>query len=107
MATRNAEPAAHQRSPQLWFDRFILDLDRGSLLLDGSEIALRPKTFAVPRYLSENSARLVSKDALLAAVWPNLAVTDDKVVQSIGELRRALRDDGPRLIRNFIFSSWK
>jgi len=96
---RDAEPSAQQRSPQLRFDRFILDLDRGSLLGDGNEIALRPKTFAVLRYLSENCARLVSKDELFAAVWPNLAVTDDTLVQSIGELRRALGADGPRLIR--------
>jgi len=83
----------------LRFDRYVLDLDRGSLLLDGSEIALRPKTFAVLRYLVENAGRLVSKDELFAAVWPNLAVTDDALVQSIGELRRALADEGPRLIR--------
>ena len=81
------------------FDRYVLDLDRGCLLLDGSEIALRPKTFAVLRYLVENSGRLVSKDELFAAVWPNLAVTDDALVQSIGELRRALADEGPRLIK--------
>ncbi len=99
MTRHDAEPAAQQRPPRLRFDRFILDLDRGSLLLDGSEIALRPKTFAVLRYLSENCARLVSKDELFAAVWPNLAVTDDTLVQSIGELRRALGDDGPRLIK--------
>jgi adenylate cyclase len=83
----------------LRFDRYVLDLDRGSLLLDGSEIALRPKTFAVLRYLVENSNRLVSKDELFAAVWPGLAVTDDALVQSIGELRRALADEGPRLIK--------
>ena len=81
------------------FDRYVLDLDRGCLLLDGSEIALRPKTFAVLRYLVENSNRLVSKDELFAAVWPDLAVTDDALVQSIGELRRALADEGPRLIK--------
>jgi TolB-like protein/cytochrome c-type biogenesis protein CcmH/NrfG len=42
---------------------------------------------------------LVSKDELFAAVWPNLAVTDDALVQSIGELRRALGDDGQSLIK--------
>ena len=41
----------------------------------------------------------MSKDELFAAVWPNLTVTDDALVQSIGELRRALGDDGPRLIK--------
>ncbi|HEY1260179.1 MAG TPA: winged helix-turn-helix domain-containing protein [Stellaceae bacterium] len=66
---------------------------------DGAEIPLRPKTFAVLDHLVENSARLVSKDELFSVVWPDLAVTDDTLVQSVGELRRALGEDGPRLIR--------
>lgn len=84
---------------RLQFDPYVLDLDRGCLLRDGSEVALRPKTFGVLRYLAENPGRLVSKEDLFAAVWPNLVVTDDTLVQSIGELRRALGDDGARIIR--------
>jgi TolB-like protein/DNA-binding winged helix-turn-helix (wHTH) protein/cytochrome c-type biogenesis protein CcmH/NrfG len=84
---------------QLRFDRYVLDLARGCLLKDGDEIALRPKTFAVLRHLVENAHRLVSKDELFAAVWPNVAVTDDALVQSIGELRRALGEAGARLIK--------
>jgi TolB-like protein/cytochrome c-type biogenesis protein CcmH/NrfG len=49
--------------------------------------------------LVANAGRLVAKDELFAAVWPNLAITDDALVQSIGELRRALGTDGPRLIK--------
>jgi TolB-like protein/DNA-binding winged helix-turn-helix (wHTH) protein len=99
MTTRDADSRAQTRARRLPCGRYVLDLDRGCLLLDGNEIALRPKTFAVLQYLIENSGRLVSKDELFAAVWPNLAVTDDALVQSVGELRRALGDDGPRLIR--------
>ena len=99
MTNRDAGSAAQTEPKRLRFDRYVLDLHRGCLLLDGSEIALRPKTFAVLHYLAENSGRLVSKDELFAAVWPNLAITDDALVQSIGELRRALGDDGPRLVR--------
>jgi len=98
MTTRNADPPMQVRAKRLRFDRYVLDLDRGCLLLDGNEIALRPKTFAILHYLIENVGRLVSKDELFAAVWPNLVVTDDALVQSIGELRRALGDDGSRLI---------
>ena len=87
------------RAKRLQFDRYVLDLDRGCLLLDGSEIALRPKTFAVLHYLAENCGRLVSKEELFAAVWPNLVVTDDALVQSVGELRRALGEEGARLIK--------
>jgi DNA-binding winged helix-turn-helix (wHTH) protein len=43
--------------------------------------------------------RLVSKDELFGAVWPDVTVTDDALVQSVGELRRALGDDGQRLIK--------
>jgi adenylate cyclase len=84
---------------RLRFDQYVLDLDRGCLLREGKEISLRPKTFAVLRHFVENSNRLISKDELFAAVWPNLAVSDDALVQSIGELRRALVGDGPRVIK--------
>jgi adenylate cyclase len=99
MTTHDFDSPAQMEAKRLRFDRYVLDLDRGSLLLDGNEIALRPKTFAVLRYLIENCGSLVSKDELFAAVWPNIAVTDDALVQSIGELRRALGDDGARLIK--------
>jgi TolB-like protein/DNA-binding winged helix-turn-helix (wHTH) protein/cytochrome c-type biogenesis protein CcmH/NrfG len=97
--TIQADFPVQSRPKQLRFDRYTLDLHRGCLLLGKNEITLRPKTFAILRHLVENPGRLVSKDELFAAVWPNLAITDDVLVQSIGELRRALGDDGTRLIR--------
>jgi adenylate cyclase len=99
MTTGGVEPQAPMRARRLQFGRHVLDLDRGCLLHGGEEIALRPKTFALLRHLVENPGRLVSKDELFAAVWPNLTVTDDVLVQSIGELRRALKDDGSRFIK--------
>jgi len=99
VTTGDADSAAPARATRLVFDRYVLDRDRGCLLLDGHEVPLRPKTFAVLRYLVENAGRLVSKDDIFAAVWANLAVTDDTLVQSIGELRRELGDDGSRLIK--------
>jgi adenylate cyclase len=96
---RRDKPAAQTPAMQLSFDRYVLDLSRGCLLLNGNEVRLRPKTFAVLRFLVENAGRLVTKDEIFAAVWPNLAVTDDTLVQSIGELRREFSEDGPRLIK--------
>jgi TolB-like protein/DNA-binding winged helix-turn-helix (wHTH) protein len=83
---------------RLAFGRFVLDLARGSLHSGDRELPLRPKTWAVLRYLAEHPDRLISKEELLEAVWPGLIVTDDTLVQSIGELRRTLGDDGARLI---------
>src|SRR6516165_4758881 len=99
MSTRDPATRDGARAKQLRFDRYLLDLERGCLLLDENEIALRPKTFSVLCYLVKNCHRLVSKDELFAAVWPNVAVTDDTLVQSISELRQAIGDEGARLIR--------
>ncbi len=90
---------AQSAGKRLRFEEYTLDLDRGCLLLRDQEICLRPKTFSVLTYLVDRPHRLISKDELFSAVWPNLAITDDVLVQSIGELRRALGDDGPRLIK--------
>lgn len=86
--------------PQLLrFDRFVLDLTRGCLRTGDQDIALRPKAFEVLRHLVENAGRLVSKQELFRVVWPNVAVTDDSLVQCIRELRDKLGDTEHRLIK--------
>jgi formylglycine-generating enzyme len=83
----------------LRFDRFALDLARGCLRAGDQEIDLRPKTFEVLCYLAENAGRLVSKQELFEAVWPNISVCDDSLVQCIRELRQKLGDDDHCLIK--------
>src|SRR5260370_4681607 len=83
----------------LRFDRFALDLARGCLRAGDQEIDLRPKTFEVLCYLAENAGRLVRKQELFEAVWPNVSVYDDSLVQCIRELRQKLGDDDRRLIK--------
>ncbi|HET9069466.1 MAG TPA: winged helix-turn-helix domain-containing protein [Amaricoccus sp.] len=78
----------------------IADLSGETLRLpDGAAVALRPQTFATLRYLIDNANRLVSKAELFEAVWGGLAVTDDSLVQCVHEIRRALGDDGHKLLQ--------
>ena len=83
----------------LQFDRFTLDLARGCLRLDDRELELRPKAFKVLCHLAERAGRLVAKEDLQKAVWNDVVVSDDSLVQCIRQLRRALRDDEQRLIK--------
>src|SRR3954452_6966993 len=82
------------------FDRFTLDLARGALLAeDGAELPLRPKSFALLRLMVENAGRLLDRDAIMAAVWPDVFVTDDSITQCVRDIRRALGDEAGRLLR--------
>jgi pimeloyl-ACP methyl ester carboxylesterase len=84
---------------RLCFDRFTLDLQRCALLRGQEEIRLRPKSLDVLRYLAEHPGRLVSKEQLIQAIWPGVAVTDDSLVQCIRDVRKALSDDPHHIIR--------
>jgi TolB-like protein/DNA-binding winged helix-turn-helix (wHTH) protein/Tfp pilus assembly protein PilF len=81
------------------FGQFVLNLDRGCLQKAGVDLALRPKSFEVLRYLVERAGRLVSKDEVVGAVWPNVIVSDDALTQCIRDIRKVLNDDGDRFIR--------
>jgi predicted ATPase/class 3 adenylate cyclase/DNA-binding winged helix-turn-helix (wHTH) protein len=82
------------------FDRFTLDLARGTLLTsDGAELPLRPKSFALLQFLVENARRLLDRDSIMQAVWPDVFVTDDSITQCIRDIRRTLGDEAQRLLR--------
>jgi TolB-like protein/DNA-binding winged helix-turn-helix (wHTH) protein/Tfp pilus assembly protein PilF len=81
------------------FEEFTLDLARGSLRSADRSHELRPKSFEVLRYLVEHADRIVTKDELLAAVWPNVTVTEDSLTRCISEVRAALGDSEQRLIK--------
>lgn len=92
---RTATPARTYR-----FAAFALDGGRGAVIApDGAETALRPKTADVLCLLAENAGRLVSRETLMHSVWPDVFVTDDSVTQCVTEIRRALGDEGARLLR--------
>jgi DNA-binding winged helix-turn-helix (wHTH) protein len=60
----------------LLFHSFRLDPANAQLWRDDEEIVLRPKTFEVLRHLVEHPGQLVTKDALLDAIWAGVAVSD-------------------------------
>ncbi|WP_249160917.1 winged helix-turn-helix domain-containing protein [Bradyrhizobium manausense] len=77
-----------------------VDLARG-LLLDerGDIVPLRPRAWAVLRLLAQHVGRLVSKNEILDKVWSDCEVTEDSLVQAIGDIRRALGEAGRLALR--------
>jgi len=83
----------------LLFETFILDLERLCLHGPSGRADLRPKSFEVLRYLVEHAGRVVTKDEVLSAVWPEVTVSDESLTQCIRDVRRALGDVSQRIVK--------
>jgi adenylate cyclase len=81
------------------FGSFTLDLTRGCLEVAGREIELRPKCFDVLRHLLENGNRLISKEELAVAVWPQVVVSDESLARCISDVRAAIADHDHSIIK--------
>ncbi|MDH7798170.1 MULTISPECIES: winged helix-turn-helix domain-containing protein [unclassified Beijerinckia] len=82
------------------FIGFELDPQRGELRgPDGLAIKLRPKTFEMLRLFATHPGRVLSKQDLMEAVWPNIHVGEDSLFQCVRELRAALGDERRQIIR--------
>jgi len=79
-----------EQTSLILFPPFHLDLVNEQLWRDSQVIPLRPKTFAVLRYLVEHAGRLVTKEELLQAVWAGTQVSEAGQRDYIRELRQAL-----------------
>jgi len=49
------------------------------------------------RYLLENADRLVTKEELIRAIWPDVVVNDESLTRCVSEVRQAI-DDGDQAI---------
>jgi DNA-binding winged helix-turn-helix (wHTH) protein len=89
-----------RESQCLVFGPFRLDL-RDERLWRGPEVVrLHPKSFAVLCCLVAQAGQLVTKEALLATVWPETIVSEDVITVAIRQLRQVLGDQArlPRFI---------
>src|SRR5271167_5065151 len=82
------------------FGPFRVDPAQRVLLRDDRLVALQPKAFEMLLFLVRNPGRLITKEELLSAIWPELVVEESNLSQNIFLLRKALGDgqDGHRCI---------
>ena len=99
-STRPPEALAPSADLRVGFDDFVLDEADARLSRSGREVALPPKALGVLCTLVRHAGRLVTKDALLDAVWGHRHVTESVLKSTISQVRSALGDDvhSPRYI---------
>jgi serine/threonine-protein kinase len=77
----------------LRFGPFRFDRANGVLTKDGVELPLPPRALGVLQRLLERPGAVVSKPALMDAVWPETAVTETSLTEAVSLVRQALGDD--------------
>src|ERR1700678_964849 len=74
------------------FDEFEVDASKRAFLRNGAPILISPKAFEVLLYLVANPGRVVTKEELLHAVWPDSFVEESNLAQHVSWLRKRLAD---------------
>jgi TolB-like protein/DNA-binding winged helix-turn-helix (wHTH) protein len=78
------------------FDEFRLDPQSRVLRRGGTTVSLTPKAFDVLLFLIQNAGRIVTKDELMKAVWPDSFVEESNLTQTIFMVRKALDETSDR-----------
>jgi len=76
----------------LCFGEFELDGSGTVLLLRGAPVKIQPKPLALLVHLVRNRERVVSKQELIAEIWPGVFVSDLALWSALRDLRRSLGD---------------
>ena len=86
--------SADLRGSRRWsFADCIFDESDWALTVGGRRVAIETKPLELLRQLLLHAQHLVSKDALMDAVWPNVAVVEASLPTAVRKLRLALGDD--------------
>src|SRR5689334_1188180 len=75
---------------------WTIEPDLDQLSSAGRTVKLEPKAMAVLLHLASRPGQVLSREALLDAVWPGVVVGDDSLTQVSIKLRKALGDDPER-----------
>src|SRR4051794_15493295 len=76
------------------FGRFELEEGTRELRLGARSQEMQPRMFDLLVYLVRNHERVVSKDELLSAIWPEVIVTDSSIMRAVSLIRSLLREGG-------------
>jgi pimeloyl-ACP methyl ester carboxylesterase/DNA-binding winged helix-turn-helix (wHTH) protein len=80
------------------FGLFRIDVTERLLFGEKGALPLTPKAFDTLLFLVENRGRVLSREELMAQVWPDSLVEENNLAQNISTLRKVLGPGGAKLI---------
>jgi pimeloyl-ACP methyl ester carboxylesterase len=91
--TGSPQPFSQPSDAILSVGSYVLNCASAQLTREGRVVPLTPKAYSVLLYLVEHAGRLVTKQELLDAAWPDVFVGDAALKVCIREIRKALEDE--------------
>src|SRR5262245_60149976 len=76
------------------FGDFRLDLDQRVLTRSGEPVQIKGRPLELLCMLAAAGGKVVTKDTLMAQVWPGVVVEENNLAVQISALRRALGANG-------------
>lgn len=91
------------------FGPFVLDVQHRRLLRDGEPLALSDRNVEILRLLASRAGQIVTKDALIASAWVDVAVGDNSLEQAVSVIRRCLgtAPDGQPYIETLVRQGYR
>ncbi|HEX2584315.1 MAG TPA: winged helix-turn-helix domain-containing protein [Steroidobacteraceae bacterium] len=83
------------------FDDFRLVPAQWALFRNAQPVKLEPKVFDALHLLVEKAGQVITREEMIAKIWPGVVVEDGSLLRVIVEVRRALGDKSPyRYVEN-------
>jgi DNA-binding winged helix-turn-helix (wHTH) protein/Tol biopolymer transport system component len=88
------------KSHRVRFADIEIDVQNLRVTAGGEIRPMEPKCFRLLLFLLENPGRVLPKEEIMGAVWPDAFVSDNSLAQAVTQVRKALGDDpkAPRYI---------
>jgi adenylate cyclase len=101
VAVRDAAVTAPARpGPAVWhFGNAAFDENCLELSVAGEPVAVERKSVEMLRYLLRRAGEVVTKDELLAAIWPGRVLSETAISKCVSRLREVLNDDDQAIIK--------
>jgi DNA-binding winged helix-turn-helix (wHTH) protein len=78
------------------FGPFRLDPNRHRLFRGDEVVPLSPKAIEMLILLVQNEGKLLEREALMDALWPNTIVEDANLTVAVSQLRKAINQNGDK-----------
>ena len=75
------------------FDDVEIDVSNLRVTVASEIRPLEPKSFRLLLFLVENPGRALTKEEIMAAVWPDATVSDNSLARAVTQIRKVLEDD--------------